>query len=153
MDTSPGGKTMTTVLARADSLMALLQEKTSDQRPQPFVEAAIRLCEDLIQAGESPVALSLLAELEPLCGSFTPETVVQTRTAEVAVLNSVGRYAEALELAETTESSGAAVLQRLPDTAHRLQILVGTRLWLLNRPEEAIRRLLHPALGGSLDPG
>jgi DNA-binding NtrC family response regulator/tetratricopeptide (TPR) repeat protein len=141
MDTSPGGKTMTTVLARADSLMALLQEKTSDQRPQPFVEAAIRLCEDLILAGESPVALSLLAELEPLCGSFTPETVVQTRTAEVAVLNSVGRFAEALELAETIESSGAAVLQRLPDTAHRLQILVGTSLWLLNRPEETIRRL------------
>lgn len=63
------------------------------------------------------------------------------RTAKVAVLNSVGRYAEALELAETTESSGAAVLQRLPDTVHQLQILEGTSLWLLNRPEEAIRRL------------
>jgi DNA-binding NtrC family response regulator len=63
------------------------------------------------------------------------------RTAKVASLNSVGRFAEALEMAETIESSGAAVLQRLPDSAHRLQILEGTSLWLLNRPEEAIRRL------------
>lgn len=87
------------------------------------------------------MALAILAELERLSESFTPETMVKTMAAKVAVLNSVGRYAEALELAETTESSGAAVLQRLPDMGHRLQILEGASLWLLNRPEEAIRRL------------
>jgi DNA-binding NtrC family response regulator/tetratricopeptide (TPR) repeat protein len=121
--------------------MGLIQDKASGQSLQPLVEAAIRLCEDLISAGESLVALSLLMELEPLSESFTPETVVKTRTAKVASLNSVGRFAEALELAETIESCGAAILQRLPEIAHHLRIMEGTSLWLLNRPEEAIRRL------------
>ena len=87
------------------------------------------------------MALSLLMELEPLSESVTSEAVVKAMMAKVAVLNSAGRYAEALELAETTESNGVALLQRLPDMAHRLQILEGASLWLLNRPEEAIRRL------------
>jgi DNA-binding NtrC family response regulator/tetratricopeptide (TPR) repeat protein len=121
--------------------MGLLQEKGTDDSPQLLIEAAIRLCEDLISAGEPLVALSLLMELEPLSESFTPETVVKTRTAKVASLNSVGRFAEALELAETIESNGAAILQRLPGIAHHLRIMEGTSLWLLNRPEEAIRRL------------
>lgn len=132
---------MITVLARAESLIGLLRDKASDQSAQPLVEAAIRLSEDLISAGESLAVLSLLVELEPLRGSFTPETAVKLSTVKVGVLNSLGRHVEALELAETTESSGAAVLQRLSDMAHRLQILEGTSLWLLNRPEEAICRL------------
>jgi len=121
--------------------MGLLQEKAADHSPQLLIEAAIRLCEDLISAGESLVALSILTQLEFLSEFFTPETVVKTRTAKVAALNSAGRFAEALDLAETTESDSAAVLQRLPDMAHRLQILEGTSLWLLNRPEETICRL------------
>jgi DNA-binding NtrC family response regulator/tetratricopeptide (TPR) repeat protein len=121
--------------------MGLLQEKSSEKTPQPLVEAAIRLCEELIPAGESLVALTLLAELEPLIESLSPETAVKARTVKVAVLNSVGRYTEALELAEATELSGAKFLQRLPDTVCQLQILEGASLWLLNRPVEAIRRL------------
>jgi hypothetical protein len=141
MHTSPCGKTVTSVLARAEALMGLLREKATDRSPQLLIEAAIRLCDDLIPAGEPLVALSLLRELEPLSESFTPETVVKTKTAKVASLNSVGRFAEALELAETIESNGASVLQRLPGIAHHLRIMEGTSLWLLNRPEEAIRRL------------
>jgi hypothetical protein len=132
---------MTTALNRAESLIGLLRDQAPEPSPQPLVEAAVRLCEELVSRGEPSVALSLMAALEPMSESVSPETRVKAVVAKVGVLNSAGRYAEALELAETTESSCAALLRRFPDTAYCLQIHEGASLWLLNRPEEAVRRL------------
>ena len=121
--------------------MTLLQDKASAQSPQPLVEAAIRLCDELTSSGEPLTALSILAELESMGEPSTPETTVKAMTAKVGVLNSLGRYAEALALAETTESTYVTLLQRLPETAHYLQIQEGASLWMLNRPDDAVRKL------------
>jgi transcriptional regulator with AAA-type ATPase domain/tetratricopeptide (TPR) repeat protein len=105
------------------------------------VEAVIEYCEELVFAGEARVALELLERSQRHVSTLPRETILQMGVARVQALVAAGLYSESLDVVRSLMLEHAASLEKLPEAANELQIFEGTSLWMLNKPDDAIRRL------------
>jgi tetratricopeptide (TPR) repeat protein len=106
-----------------------------------LAQAIVRCCEELVPAGEGRAAIELITSSESLIGDLNPEWALRIQLVHAEALVAAELSSRALELVRQTTTTYGDVLSQLPDAAVRLEIIEGTTLWQLNRPDEAVEKL------------
>jgi tetratricopeptide (TPR) repeat protein len=134
---------MNDMIARAVALQGLIASEGSGTPPaRPLAEGVVQCSIDLVSAGETDLALSLMEAATSVVAEAGPEWTLRLDLARVRALSFRGESQQALELCRSLGHHHSGLLASLPTESIELRISEGACLWMLNRVEEATERLM-----------
>jgi len=127
--------------SRAEALMDVLSKPESLEARQPFAEATVACCLDLIRAGKPVQAIKLADSAMAALPSLDAAPTVRLHVIKARALMSAGRYEESMACVSWVRATFPDALVKLPDDGASLSVWHATCLWLTNRAKDAIAEL------------
>lgn len=101
----------------------------------------MKCCQDLVDAGEPQVAISLVDAARAHAEGAGRNWLLRLSLVESEALRRTGEFRKALHLLETLRRDFQDLLSQGSEEAYRLRIYEGVCFWLLNRVDEAVGML------------
>lgn len=132
---------MNDVLTRAAALENLVGRETPDSPADALAEAVITCCNDLIEAGEPRMAVSLAGNSARLVPRTNRSWALRLGIVQARALRMAGDYEDALTLVQSISREMAVDISPRSDEEYELRICEAGTLWQLNRVNDAVVRL------------
>ncbi len=103
--TCEGKHAMNNALARAAALQELIRRPAEDRQRKPLAEAVVRCCQDLLDAGEPFLALSLSHVAREFAKDVGRDWLLRLSIVQSEALRKSGEFDKALLLLSSMDSS------------------------------------------------
>src|SRR2546422_4120690 len=120
---------MNDVIARATALKELLESGAHAEATQPVAEAIVGCCEQLIDAGEPALALSLIGSSSILSQGAGDDYRLRLAVLRARALQVSRKNEESLTLVRSLLAEERSLLEARPKEAYKLRICEATNFW------------------------